>query len=85
MDLQTAVGVSMLGFSRTRVSAVFKELRQRDPHTSLVTLLDALGAPPRTNEDWRRRHDRQPPQRSRPAPPRGWRPLRGSIPDTPRC
>ncbi len=46
MDLQTAVGVSMLGFSRTRVSALFKELRQRDPQTSLVTLLDALGAPP---------------------------------------
>jgi len=48
MDLQTAVGVSMLGFSRLRVSAVFKELRQRDPHTSLVTLLHDLGAPPET-------------------------------------
>jgi DNA processing protein len=46
MDLQTAVAVSMLGFSRTRVSAVFKELRQQDPHASLACLLSTLGAPP---------------------------------------
>jgi DNA processing protein len=46
MDLQTAVAVSMLGFSRTRVSAVFKELRQQDPHASLVGLLRILGVPP---------------------------------------
>ena len=46
MDLQTAVGVSMLGFSRSRVSAAFKELRQQDPHASLVCLLSTLGSPP---------------------------------------
>ena len=46
MDLQTAVGVSMLGFSRARASALFKELRQRDPHASLTGLLHTLGVPP---------------------------------------
>jgi len=46
MDLQTAVGVSMLGFSRSRVSAAFKELRQQDPHASLECLLSTLGSPP---------------------------------------
>ena len=53
MDLQTAVGVSMLGFSRTRASALFKELRQRDPHASLTCLLHTLGvAARRADEDW---------------------------------
>jgi DNA processing protein len=46
MDLQTAVGVSMLGCSRIRASAVYKELRQQDPFASLVCLLDALGVGP---------------------------------------
>ncbi len=46
MDLQTAVGVSMLGASRIRASAVFKELRLLDPHASLMCLLRTLGAPP---------------------------------------
>jgi DNA processing protein len=46
MDLQTAVGVSMLGLSRIRASAVFKELRLRDPHASLLCLLRTLGVPP---------------------------------------
>jgi DNA processing protein len=45
MDLHTAVGVSMLAVSRTRVCTVYRELRQQDPHTSLATLLDALGVP----------------------------------------
>jgi DNA processing protein len=45
MDLQTAVGVSMLALSRIRASAVFKELRQRDPHVSLEQLLRTLGIP----------------------------------------
>jgi DNA processing protein len=45
MDLHTAVGVSMLAISRSRVCTVYKELRQQDPHTSLTTLLDALGVP----------------------------------------
>ena len=48
MDLQTAVAVSMLGASRTRASAVFKELRLRDPHASLMCLLRTLGVPPDT-------------------------------------
>jgi DNA processing protein len=46
MDLQTAVSVSMLGVSRIRASAVFKELRQQDPHASLACLLHTLGLPP---------------------------------------
>jgi DNA processing protein len=45
MDLHTAVGVSMLAISRSRLCTVYKELRQQDPHTSLTTLLDALGVP----------------------------------------
>ncbi len=45
VDLHTAIGVSMLGTSRIRTCAIFKELRQRDPSTSLTTVLDALGVP----------------------------------------
>ncbi len=46
MDLQTAVGVSMLGCSRIRASSVYKDLRQQDPFASLVSLLAALGVAP---------------------------------------
>ena len=35
----------MLGVSRLRACAVYKELRQADPRTSLTTVLDALGVP----------------------------------------
>ena len=45
MDLHTAISVSMLGVSRLRACAVYKELRQTDPRTSLTTVLDALGVP----------------------------------------
>ena len=45
MDLHTAISVSMLGVSRIRACALFKELRQTDPRTSLTTLLGALGVP----------------------------------------
>ena len=43
MDLRTAVAVSMLPMSRGRASALFKELRQRDPGTSAADVLDASG------------------------------------------
>jgi DNA processing protein len=45
VDLHTAISVSMLGVSRTRACAVYKELRQTDPCTSLATVLEALGVP----------------------------------------
>jgi DNA processing protein len=45
MDLHTAVAVSMLSGSRGRISALFRELRQQDPSTSLEQVLDALGTP----------------------------------------
>lgn len=45
MNLHTAVSVSMLSVSKSRGSAVFKELRQRDPEASLEDLLDALRVP----------------------------------------
>ena len=45
VDLHTAVSVSMLSVSRGRASAVFKELRQRDPATTLEAVLDAMAIP----------------------------------------
>ena len=45
MDLHVAVTVSMLGVSRARASAVFKELRQRDAAVTAVEVLAALGIP----------------------------------------
>src|SRR6266446_10308612 len=45
VDLHTAISISMLGVSRLRACAVYKELRQADPRTSLATVLDALGVP----------------------------------------
>ena len=45
MDLHTAISISMLGISRGRVCAAFKELRQLDPGASLPALLDALRVP----------------------------------------
>ena len=45
MDLHTAISISMLGVSRLRACAVYKELRQADPRTSLTAVLDALGVP----------------------------------------
>jgi DNA processing protein len=45
MDLHHAISVSMLGVSRARACAVFKELRQRRPDASLAALLDALEVP----------------------------------------
>jgi len=45
VDLRTAVSVSMLSVSRTRASAVFKELHQHDPDVSLEAVLDALQIP----------------------------------------
>src|SRR5262245_38125222 len=40
MDLLTATAASMLRSSRSRVSAVFKELRQRQPTCSLEAVLE---------------------------------------------
>ena len=45
MDLHTAISVSMLGVSRTRACAVFKDLRQADPQASLSDLLEAMRVP----------------------------------------
>jgi DNA processing protein len=45
MDLQTAVTISMLAVSRLRACALFRELRDRDPRTSVADLLDALRIP----------------------------------------
>jgi DNA processing protein len=45
LDLHTAVAVSMLPVSRLRASAVFRELRQQDPHTTVTHVLDALRVP----------------------------------------
>jgi DNA processing protein len=42
VDLQTAVSVSALPVSRTRASAVFKELRQQDPAIPLEAVVEAL-------------------------------------------
>jgi DNA processing protein len=42
MDLHTAVSLSMLPLNRSRVAAVFKELRQQEPGASLELVLDAL-------------------------------------------
>lgn len=39
MDLQTAVTVSMLSVSRARACAVFRELRQADPHVTAAAVL----------------------------------------------
>ena len=47
MDLHAAVMVSMLGVSRSRASAVFKELRQGDPAAQAADVLVALGVPRR--------------------------------------
>jgi DNA processing protein len=43
MDLHAAVMVSMLSVSRSRASAVFKELRQEDPAAQAGEVLVALG------------------------------------------
>jgi DNA processing protein len=45
VDLHTAISVSMLGVSRIRACAAFKELRQTDLRTTLTSVLDALGVP----------------------------------------
>src|SRR3954465_1938233 len=45
MDLQTAVTISMLAVSRVRACSLYRELRDRNPHTSIATLLDALQIP----------------------------------------
>jgi DNA processing protein len=45
VDLHTAVSVSMLSVSRSRASAVFKELRQQDPAVALEAVLDAMQLP----------------------------------------
>ncbi|HEU4935536.1 MAG TPA: DNA-processing protein DprA [Vicinamibacterales bacterium] len=45
MDLRTAIAVSMLPVSRLRACAVFRELRQQDPHTTVAHVLDALRVP----------------------------------------
>ncbi len=45
MDLHTAVTVSMLGLSRIRVCAAFRELRSRNPQTTIAHLLELLGVP----------------------------------------
>lgn len=45
MDLHRAISVSMLGVSRLKACAVFKELRQCDPDITLEALLDALNVP----------------------------------------
>jgi DNA processing protein len=45
VDLHTAVSISMLSVSRAKACAVFKELRQQDPDTSLTDLLGAMGVP----------------------------------------
>ena len=42
MDLETAVAISMLPVSRTRASALFKDLRQRDPAVTADAVLEAL-------------------------------------------
>ena len=42
MDLETAVAVSMLPVSRTRASAVYKDLRQRDPAVTPGAVLAVL-------------------------------------------
>jgi DNA processing protein len=46
VDLQTAVAVSMLPFSRARVAAAFKDVREHSLDTSLEPLMGALGVPP---------------------------------------
>ncbi len=46
MDLHTAVGVSMLGVSRSRASVTFKDLRQRNPSVVLLDVLEAMRVPP---------------------------------------
>ena len=45
MDLRVAVMVSMLGVSRSRASAVFRELRQTDPGVSAADVLAAIRVP----------------------------------------
>jgi len=45
VDLRTAIAVSMLPVSRLRACAVFRELRQQDPHTTVAHVLDALRLP----------------------------------------
>jgi DNA processing protein len=45
VDLHTAISISMLGVSRAKACAIFKELRQIDPRASPGALLDALRVP----------------------------------------
>lgn len=45
MDLHTVVSVSMLSVSRSRASAVYKELRHQDPRVPLDAVVDAMGLP----------------------------------------
>lgn len=42
MNLHTAVAVSMIGASRSRVCSVFRELRQTAPDVSVENVIDAL-------------------------------------------
>lgn len=45
MNLHTAVAVSMIGASRSRVCSVFRELRQTSPDISVENVIDALQVP----------------------------------------
>lgn len=53
MDLQTAVAASMLPASRSRIAAVFKDLRHRSDcgTPALVSILHALGVQPDIHEE----------------------------------
>ena len=85
MDLHAAVMVSMLGVSRSRASAVFKELRQQDPAAQAADVLVALGV---RGEDRALLEDharRSADTAIAAAPQAGMVPLPGSIPPIPRC
>jgi DNA processing protein len=45
VDLHTAISISMLGVSRAKACAIFKELRQIDPRASPGALLEVLRVP----------------------------------------
>jgi DNA processing protein len=45
VDLHTAISISMLGVSRIRACAIFKQLRQSDPEAGIPDTLDALKVP----------------------------------------
>jgi DNA processing protein len=45
VDLHTAISISMLGVSRLRACAIFKELRQSNPEAAIPDTIDALKIP----------------------------------------